>query len=293
MREVAAELLDAGLRRPRLIAIDLDGTLLRSDGTGSERTAEALRAVQSEGIRTVLVTARPPRWLDSLADLVGEGGVAICGNGAFVYDVPNRKVLSHRGIRPEAVAEIVADLRRELPGVTFAAERATGFALEDAYESQHPVPVDAVRGPIPTADGGVVGKLLGRHPWMSGGRVLGARVAEVVGDRGIVAYSGAGGLAEISAPGVTKAAALESWCDGLGIGAEEVWAFGDMPNDLPMIVWAGTRSPWPTRTGRHRRRRPRVPVERRGRGGSGPGALLEAPEREKADHIPRQPLDED
>jgi hydroxymethylpyrimidine pyrophosphatase-like HAD family hydrolase len=239
MREVAAELLDAGLRRPRLIATDLDGTLLRSDGTGSERTAEALRAVQSEGIRTVLVTARPPRWLDSLADLVGEGGVAICGNGAFVYDVPNRKVLSHRGIRPEAVAEIVADLRRELPGVTFAAERATGFALEDAYESQHPVPVDAVRGPIPTADGGVVGKLLGRHPWMSEAEFL-DRVAEVVGERGIVAYSGAGGLAEISAPGVTKAAGLESWCAELGLRAADVWVFGDMPNDLPMIAWAGT-----------------------------------------------------
>jgi hypothetical protein len=239
MREVAAELLDAGLRRPRLIATDLDGTLLRSDGTGSERTAEALRAVQSEGIRTVLVTARPPRWLDSLADLVGEGGVAICGNGAFVYDVQNRKVLSHRGIRPEAVAEIVADLRRELPGVTFAAERATGFALEDAYESQHPVPVDAVRGPIPTADGGVVGKLLGRHPWMSEAEFL-DRVAEVVGERGIVAYSGAGGLAEISAPGVTKAAGLESWCAELGLRAADVWVFGDMPNDLPMIAWAGT-----------------------------------------------------
>jgi hydroxymethylpyrimidine pyrophosphatase-like HAD family hydrolase len=239
MREVAAELLDAGLRRPRLIATDLDGTLLRADGTGSKRTAEALRAVQSEGIRTVLVTARPPRWLDSLADLVGEGGVAICGNGAFVYDVPNRKVLSHRGIRPEAVAEIVADLRRELPGVTFAAERATGFALEDAYESQHPVPVDAVRGPIPTADGGVVGKLLGRHPWMSEAEFL-DRVAEVVGERGIVAYSGAGGLAEISAPGVTKAAGLESWCAELGLRAADVWVFGDMPNDLPMIAWAGT-----------------------------------------------------
>ena len=227
------------MRRPRLVATDLDGTLLRSDGTGSDRTAAALRAVQAAGIRTVLVTARPPRWLDDLAHLVGDGGVAICGNGAFVYDVPSRKVLSHKGIEPESVAEIIDDLRRELPGVAFAAERTTGFALEDAYESQHPVPSDAVRGPIAAGDGGLVGKLLGRHPTMSEEEFL-ARVAEVVGDRGIVAYSGAGGLAEISAPGVTKAAALESWCADLGIDAADVWAFGDMPNDLPMIVWAGT-----------------------------------------------------
>jgi hydroxymethylpyrimidine pyrophosphatase-like HAD family hydrolase len=239
MPDVAAALMGAGLRRPRLVATDLDGTLLRSDGTGSKRTAEALRAVQAAGIRTVLVTARPPRWLDPLADLVGDGGVAICGNGAFVYDVPHRNVLSHQGIQPAAVAEIVADLRRELPGVTFAAERATGFALEEAYESQHPVPVDAVRGPIPTADGGVVGKLLGRHPSIPEAEFL-KRVAEVVGERGIVAYSGAGGLAEISAPGVTKAAGLEAWCAELGLDAADVWAFGDMPNDLPMMVWAGT-----------------------------------------------------
>lgn len=239
MPDVAAALMGAGLRRPRLVATDLDGTLLRSDGTGSKRTAEALRAVQAAGIRTVLVTARPPRWLDPLADLVGDGGVAICGNGAFVYDVPHRNVLSHQGIQPAAVAEIVADLRRELPGVTFAAERATGFALEEAYESEHPVPVDAVRGPIPTADGGVVGKLLGRHPSIPEAEFL-KRVAEVVGERGIVAYSGAGGLAEISAPGVTKAAGLEAWCAELGLDAADVWAFGDMPNDLPMMVWAGT-----------------------------------------------------
>ena len=280
------------MRRPRLVASDLDGTLLRSDGTGSERTAAALRAVQAAGVRTVLVTARPPRWLDDLAHLVGDGGVAICGNGAFVYDVPHRKVLSHKGIEPESVAAIIDDLRRELPGVTFAAERATGFALEEAYESQHPVPVDAVRGPI-ADDGDLVGKLLGRHPTMSEDEFR-ARVAEVVGDRGIVAYSGAGGLAEISAPGVTKAAALESWCDGLGIGAEDVWAFGDMPNDLPMIVWAGTAfavanaHPDVIAAADHV-----CPSNDEDGVAQVLERLLDAPEREMADHIPRQPLDED
>ena len=228
-----------GLRRPRLVATDLDGTLLRSDGTASQRTAEALRAVQAAGIRTVLVTARPPRWLDGLAHLVGDGGVALCGNGAFVYDVTSRTVLSHHGIGAVAVASIVDDLRRELPGVSFAAERASGFALEDEYRSLHPVPEGARRGPIGGSDDEPVGKLLGRHPEMGEAAFL-ARVAEVVGDRGIVAYSGAGGLAEISAPGVTKAAALASWCAGLDIAARDVWAFGDMPNDLPMIAWADT-----------------------------------------------------
>ena len=223
-------------RRPRLVASDLDGTLLRSDGTWSERTAAALRAVQTAAGQTVLDTARPPRWLDDLTELVGDGGVALCGNGAFVYDVRSRKVLSHNEIDVADVAAIIADVRRELPGVTFAAERASGFALEPAYRSRHPVPDDAGWGSL---DGEPVGKLLGRHPELGDEEFL-ARVERVVGARGVVADSGAGGLAEISAPGVTKAAALESWCADLGIDARDVWAFGDMPNDLPMIAWAGT-----------------------------------------------------
>jgi len=64
-------------------------------------------------------------------------------------------------------------------------------------------------------------------------------VATIVADRGIVAYSGAGGLAEIGPPGVTKATALERWCRERSIDAAQVWAFGDMPNDLPMLAWAG------------------------------------------------------
>jgi len=78
----------AGL--PRLVATDLDGTLLRSDGTCSERTRATLAAVELAGIQVVLVTARPPRWLQDLVDLVGEHGVVLCANGAFVYDVRSR-----------------------------------------------------------------------------------------------------------------------------------------------------------------------------------------------------------
>jgi hydroxymethylpyrimidine pyrophosphatase-like HAD family hydrolase len=64
-------------------------------------------------------------------------------------------------------------------------------------------------------------------------------VMEVVGDRAVVSYSGATGLAEISAAGVTKAAALGEWCRTQGIDPADVFAFGDMPNDLPMLTWAG------------------------------------------------------
>lgn len=235
--EIAARLTAHGM--PRVVATDLDGTLLRTDGSVSDRTRRAMVVAEETGLRTVLVTARPPRWLDDLETIVGAHGVAICGNGAFVYDVPSRTVTADYGFDPDALALVLVDLRRELPGISFAAERASGFGLEDGYSSDHPIPPNALRGPIDALLGEPVGKLLARHTGIAD-EAFRAAVATVIGERGIVAYSGADGLAEISAPGVTKAAGLARWCTELGIPATAAWAFGDMPNDLPMLLWAGT-----------------------------------------------------
>lgn len=224
---------------PRLIATDLDGTLLRSDGTVSARSVAALRAVSDAGLETVLVTARPPRWLDELAHVVGTRGVAICGNGAFRYDVAGRRVFGERTIARDVVTEIVRDLREQVPGTGFAAERHSGLAAESMFAAIHDHPEDLVTTTeIELLEDAAVGKLLARNPHLTDEEFIGV-ATEVVGERGIVAFSGAGGLAEISAVGVTKAAALAEWCRELGIAAEDVWAFGDMPNDLPMLTWAG------------------------------------------------------
>ena len=225
---------------PRLIATDLDGTLLRSDGTLSRRAGAALAATEEAGIEVVFVTARPPRWLDELASAVGGHGVAICGNGAFVYDVAARKVISSNGFQHAVVLDIVEDLRRAVPDVTFAAERGSGFWFEALFphDPAHVVPPDAVEGPIDDLDEEAVGKLLAKSATLRDEEFL-RRATEVVGDRAQVSYSGAGGLAEINAAGVTKAVALEQWSAGRGIGVDDVWAFGDMPNDVPMIRWAG------------------------------------------------------
>ena len=225
---------------PRLIATDLDGTLLRSDGTLSHRTAAVLAAVEEVGIEVVFVTARPPRWLDDLASAVGGHGTAICANGAFVYDVAARRVLSSSGFEHALVRAIVADLRHAVPDVAFAAERGSGLWFESAFphDPSHLVPGNAVEAPIEDLDGEAVGKLLAKSASLGDEEFL-ERASAVVGDRAHLAFSGAGGLAEVTAAGVTKAAALERWSARLGIGAEGVWAFGDMPNDVPMIRWAG------------------------------------------------------
>lgn len=220
------------------MATDLDGTLLRSDGACSERTRAALAAVEDAGVQVMLVTARPPRWLHGLADVVGGHGLALCCNGAFVYDVLSRKVLDEHCLPAMVVGEIAADLRTALPGIVFAVESRLGFRRERVYLDDYTTPQDVVAGNLEELLDPLPGKVLVRCAGVPAPE-LHHTVDGVVGDRAVVSYSGATGLAEISAAGVTKAVALGRWCAAQGIGPADVMAFGDMPNDMPMLTWAG------------------------------------------------------
>jgi hydroxymethylpyrimidine pyrophosphatase-like HAD family hydrolase len=226
-------------RPPRLIASDLDGTLLRPDGSISERTRRALSGLADAGIELVFATARPPRWVDHLAEVVGAHGTVLCVNGAFVYDVPRRTVVEAHGMPPATVRAIAADLRRALPGVGFAAELPAGIRSEREYPALHPedAPPDDAYWPIEAIDQ-PAGKLLARSRQVPDAEFL-RRVADIVGGRALVTFSGDGGLAEIGPLGVTKGSTLVDWCTARGFSSGEVWAFGDMPNDLPMLAWAG------------------------------------------------------
>ncbi len=227
------------MKAPRLIASDLDGTLLRTDGTVSQRTIEAIAAVQDAGIGWVVATARPPRWMNDLDGVVGRGGVAICSNGAFVYDVARRAIVAERQLHTAVTSELVKDLRIAVPDIAFALECLDGFAREYAFEDEYREGVGRrAENALDLLDR-PVGKLLARSPSMENAIFL-ATVDEVVGERAVMAYSGATGLAEISAAGVTKASVLDVWCQEQGVAADDVWAFGDMPNDLEMLRWAGT-----------------------------------------------------
>lgn len=227
----------AGL--PRIVASDCDGTLLRSDGTVSDRTRQMLATVEDAGTTVVLVTARPPRWMHELADVVGGHGVALCGNGAFTYDVARREVIGHRLMGVPVVAELLREVRAELPDVTFALESLRGFAREPQFQrASGRRDAEWLVGTVEEMLEHAPGKILVRHPDWPVDR-LHQRVAAVVGDRAEVSHSGAPGLTEIGASGVTKGLALADWCTEHDVPPEQVWAFGDMPNDLPMLAHAG------------------------------------------------------
>ena len=224
---------------PRVVACDLDGTLLRSDGTVDERTRRALADLERVGVLLVLCTARPARWLRPLAQATGQRGVAICANGGVLWDLRSESVLEAWPIEPAVARDVVARLGSGLPGGAWAVERTNGFAHEPGYTPRWPVPDDTVIDAVQALIGEPAVKLMLRHEGLSADALL-RRARELVGHLAELSHSNsAGGLLEIGAAGVSKASALARVCGRQGIGSEDVIAFGDMPNDLPMLRWAG------------------------------------------------------
>ncbi len=228
-------------RPPRLVATDLDGTLVRSDRSISARTKTAVLGVQEAGATFVMVTARPPRWmhLDNLDELVGAHGVAIVANGAILYDVVQRKAIRTALIDPAVAIEVARAIRAEIPDVEFAIERSDRYGQEPAYLNRWPTPENTLIAEVEELLSEPAAKLLVRHPSWHSDDLL-ARIEPLVGHQVAASHSGGHSLVEISASGVSKAAMLADFAADLGIPAEETIAFGDSLNDLPMLAWAGT-----------------------------------------------------
>ncbi|MFJ9693808.1 HAD family hydrolase [Kitasatospora sp. NPDC101183] len=229
----------------RLVATDLDGTLLCSGGTVSDRTAAALAAAEAAGVQVVFVTGRPPRWMQQLSAHIGGHGLAICSNGGAVVDVRRGELLESFPLPVDTALAVVEVLRAKLPGTAFAFEYPEGFAREPEYEvpmwgeqTDHPIgPAEELLGHGGPVQG--LFKLLAKHPDLDPDTLL-TEARTAAGHLAEITRSAPIPLLEISAPGVTKASTLARWCAGHGIDRSEVVAFGDMPNDLEMLAWAGT-----------------------------------------------------
>jgi Cof subfamily protein (haloacid dehalogenase superfamily) len=224
---------------PTLIATDLDGTLLRSDGSVDDRTRRAIAAVEAAGAALVLCTARPTRWMRPLAEATGHRGIAICANGGVVWDLHTESVIEAYPLEPHVAREVVALVQAVVSGGAWAVERTSGFGREPTYYSRWPTPEDTTVAAVNALIDEPAVKLMLRHDELLADELV-QRARAVAGHLAEFTHSNsADGLLEISAAGVSKAAALARFCDERGIESEDVVAFGDMPNDLPMLRWAG------------------------------------------------------
>lgn len=223
---------------PLLVATDLDGTLVRSDGSVSARTRDVLAALDERGVPVVLVTARPLRWMDDLWPLVGRHGMAIVSNGAIWYDTRDHRVRRVTGIDAVAGLRLCEAISAAIPEAAFAIECLSGIKRDPVFTEPTQVPEGSPVGPLAELWDEPAVKLMVRHEAMTDPVAFREAVTRAVGEAAVATWSG-GHLVEISAPGVTKAATLSLLCDELDIAHSEVVAFGDMPNDLPMLVWAG------------------------------------------------------
>lgn len=231
--------------RIRLIATDLDGTLLDSAGHVSARTRAALDAARAAGIVVVPVTARQPIGLRAIAAEAGFEGWALCGNGAYGIHLGTHELLFASEIAVPVQQRIARELGERVPDLLFASVREGGevFVAQDGYAAVATLS-DHKRDPrtmgaVPLAD--VLAapslKLVIRHRSMTPAQVF-AKLA-TLDQAGFAATLSGAPFVEVMAEGVTKATGLALLCAELGIDRTEVLAFGDALNDVEMLRWAG------------------------------------------------------
>jgi len=212
----------------RLAAIDLDGTLLRSDGTISARTRSALGTTD-----VVLVSARGGMGVLEIARTLEISGTAICANGAYVVDIETGATVRQRLLETETAIELVQALRERLPGILFAVEHHD-FAHEPGFSAWNWTPPAGTRvADVVELLADPATKLILRHPGHET-EAIQDLARELIGERLTVVASGTEAV-EVTAAGVNKATAVAE----LGVPPEHVVAFGDYPNDIPMLQWAG------------------------------------------------------
>jgi len=232
--------------KPALVATDVDGTLLDEDEKVTARTRSVVRAVVDDGAQFVLATGRPPRWIGPVVDQLGFAPMAVCANGAVIYDPTTDRILSARTLSADVLGELAEIATRVIPGAGLAVERV-GRSAHDAatpqfvsspgYEHAWLNP-DNTEVSIEDLLSAPAVKLLIRK---SGARSadMAAVLADHIGIEGDITYSTNNGLIEIVPLGISKATGIEELARPLGIDAADVVTFGDMPNDVPMLSWAG------------------------------------------------------
>jgi Cof subfamily protein (haloacid dehalogenase superfamily) len=239
------ELGELGRWRPKLVATDLDGTLLNSAGEVSARTRAALEASWAAGIPVVGVTGRGPRLLDSVREALDGRGIAVLAQGGFVVDLERDEVLRTVGLPREQAAAVIERIEAVagdlIVAVEDAAEQAeahqgasAALRVQHGFDWPYPEPAHLLPRNQVLPDGAVL-KVFLRSSALGQDELLARARAVVDPVDAEVTHAGLGFI-EVLPPGITKATGLAIALERYGVGFGDVLVFGDMPNDLPMIT---------------------------------------------------------
>ncbi|MGV9214369.1 Cof-type HAD-IIB family hydrolase [Micromonospora sp. RB23] len=230
---------DPGAPPFRVVATDLDGTLLRRDLTISPRTQAALGRIRAAGALHVVVTGRSAMGCRRLLGGVTYDGVAVCGQGAELYDFASARVLASRLHDTEVLVSALRRLREVTGPLEFGvvSGRPDGQFLATPGFAAKPGRDWTVVTDERELWERPVAKVLLRHPDLDDD-TLTALAERECAPQVAVTHSGTA-LVEVLPAGVSKASGLAAAAEHIGFTRAETIAFGDMPNDIPLLTWAG------------------------------------------------------
>ena len=226
-------------RRPKLIATDLDGTIVPHVNPISKRTIDAFNRAHDLGVEIFFVTGRPPRWMGEITETFSMGS-AICCNGGIIYDLRAEKVLEKFQIPEKDLVTAVNELRRVVPSVTFAVETEDRFHREKAYVPKWDIGQDDVGvQSIEDIFNKEILKILARvdESLMTADELLAIAQPLLDGVLTVTHSAGSASLLEMSAVGISKGETLAKMAARIGIDAKDCVSFGDNPNDFSMFEW--------------------------------------------------------
>ena len=225
----------------RLVAIDLDGTLLDRSKKVSDRAAAALKCLPAAGVKVVIASARPPRSVRHIYQELGLDTWQINYNGALIWDEPNQKPIFHRPMSHQLVAAMI-DRSRDM----FEEVLVTCEILDRWYTDRDDQTYTTETGrlfkpdvvaPVEQFCTEPITKLMLLGDPMIISR-LESLLLEEFGDKVTILHTD-DELLQIMDNRVSKAVALQKIAAHYGVKQEEVMAIGDAPNDVGMLQFAG------------------------------------------------------
>lgn len=226
----------------KLVAIDLDGTLLSSRKTITRRTHTALHAALERGIHIVLATARPPRSVRTYYQGLKLRTPQINYNGALIWDEPNKRIIAHHPLAVKQAKKVIAFARVAFPEILVSVEILDKW-YTDHYADVPEYSTETAKqfspdfiGPLDAFLTVPVTKvmLLGPPEHIAAlEKSLPAKFGKLIGHTRSDPH-----LLQILAPGVSKEAGLATIAESLGVGHGHIMAIGDAPNDIGMLKFA-------------------------------------------------------